>query len=332
MTERRIANQPVPAVEPRIVLLPLGSCEQHGRHLPFGTDHRISERFTEAVLNRWGDAHGLASLPGVPYGVSIEHAWCAGTVTVPTRVYIDLVAALCDSIALSLRPGAIVLVNGHGGNLGALDSVIREISMATGVFTCVVNPLALARVDLPSPVPDIHAAAAETSVLLHICPSSVGEVPHGDDSAATAANIRSTVTNRDVLWPWHTRDDGIARDGVVGSLDGATSQLGERIWNSAVDRMGEVLDRITARLQRTDPCDATLPPGEVSPRRTDANLDDAVVRRFLRCPLDRGEFDTVAAANVLTRLRCQSCGTSYEVRDGIPLLVLETSEPEKTAE
>lgn len=332
MTERRIANRPAPAVEPRVVLLPLGSCEQHGPHLPFGTDHLISERFTEAVLKRWGDAHGLASLPGVPYGVSIEHAWRAGTVTIPTRVYVDLVAALCESVASSLRPGAIVLVNGHGGNLGALDSVIREVSRATGVFTCVVNPLALARVDLPSPVPDIHAAAAETAVLLHINPSSVGEVPHGDDSAATAANIRSTVTGRDVLWPWHTSDDEIARDGVVGSLHGATTQLGEQIWNSAIDRMGEVLDRIAAQLQRTDLSGAMLPPGKVPPRRIDANLNDAVVRRFLRCPLDHGEFDTVLNANVLSRLRCQSCGTSYEVRDGIPLLVPETAEPEIAAE
>lgn len=169
-------------------------------------------------------------------------------------------------------------------------------------------------------------------MLLHISPSSVGEVPHGDDTAATAANIRFTVTDRGVLWHWHTRDDEIVRDGVVGSLAGATSQLGERIWNSAVDRMGEVLDRITAQLQRTDPSDATLPPGEVPPHRADANLDDAVARRFLRCPLDHGEFDTVFTANVLSRLRCQSCGTSYEVRDEIPLLVSETAEPETTAE
>lgn len=298
----------------RTVLLPVGSCEQHGPHLPFATDHLIAQAFAEAVLERWGVEYGLVAVPGIPYGLSLEHAWAEGTLTLPARSYLDLITALCASIGTSLRPKAIVIVNGHGGNIGALESVIREISHGTGIFTCAVNPLALSRVDLNSPEPDIHAATAETSVMLHLHPSMVGRPPAAP-APPKASQIRALVLDRGVLWPWHTMDETIAGDGIIGDASRAGAELGERIWSDAVDRMGEVLARIEAA---TGEPELVMPDPRPESRSVARNLSEDTVRRFLRCPVDQGALEFGGG-----HLRCRTCDTRYEIDAGVPVLVAD---------
>jgi len=70
------------AVEASSVLcLPMGSIEQHGPHLPLNTDCVIAEALTRRIVARWGDEHDLWQLPVVPVGLSREHAWAPGTLS-----------------------------------------------------------------------------------------------------------------------------------------------------------------------------------------------------------------------------------------------------------
>ena len=64
-----------------ILCLPLGSMEQHGPHLPLDTDLVIAEAFTQAIVAKHGDAFDLWQLPALPFGLSREHEWAAGTMS-----------------------------------------------------------------------------------------------------------------------------------------------------------------------------------------------------------------------------------------------------------
>lgn len=80
-----------------ILCLPIGSVEQHGPHLPLNTDTGIAERFTQQLVERYGDQHDLWVLPALPYGLSLEHAWSAGTISLNVAVLNSMLDTLITS-------------------------------------------------------------------------------------------------------------------------------------------------------------------------------------------------------------------------------------------
>jgi creatinine amidohydrolase/Fe(II)-dependent formamide hydrolase-like protein len=77
-----------------ILCLPIGSYEQHGPHLPLQTDTVIAECFADRLVARYGDEFDLWALPVIPYGLSLEHAWSAGTISLTTRLLVRLLDAV----------------------------------------------------------------------------------------------------------------------------------------------------------------------------------------------------------------------------------------------
>src|SRR5580765_1946487 len=67
--------------ESSILCLPMGSMEQHGPHLPLNTDTVLAEAFTRRIVERWGEAYDLWQLPAFAIGLSYEHAWASGTLS-----------------------------------------------------------------------------------------------------------------------------------------------------------------------------------------------------------------------------------------------------------
>ncbi|MEI8126536.1 MAG: mycofactocin biosynthesis peptidyl-dipeptidase MftE [Actinomycetota bacterium] len=148
----------------RILLVPIGSFEQHGPHLPLTTDTQVAIAVcTDVALNNDVDI-----APALPYSASGEHAGFAGLLSLGTEVTASLLTELIRSARGSWR--GIVVVSGHGGNAEALERVAR----------CADYEGDLVRVWLPSEVGgDPHAGATETSVMMTIAPDQVGELPEG---------------------------------------------------------------------------------------------------------------------------------------------------------
>ncbi len=201
-----------------VVLVPLGSLEQHGPHLPLDTDTRIATA-------RWSAGRSGAAVstlpasgewevvvaPALAFGASGEHAGFAGTLSIGT----DALALLLVELARSAGPeiAALVVVNGHGGNHDALTLAVAT-AQREGRAMWAWGPA------LP-PGGDYHAGRTETSVLLALAPELV------DMERAAAGNIEPIHRLAAAL-----RAGGLAAvspNGVLGDPIGATAAEGREL-------------------------------------------------------------------------------------------------------
>ena len=112
-----------------VVVLPFGSIEQHGPHLPCGTDTMASELVAVALAER---LDGLV-VPAGQYGVTPIHAGHPGTISLRREVFEAYVSNLCEEMA-GLGATTFVFVNWHEGNIASLDAVATDLQDGLGVL------------------------------------------------------------------------------------------------------------------------------------------------------------------------------------------------------
>lgn len=210
----------VQELRPRVAVLPVGSFEQHGTHLPLITDTVIAC----VIAREIADTHPVHLLPPLTLSCSHEHAAFAGTVSISART----LHAVIDDIRASLTLSGIhklVIVSGHGGNY-VLSNVVQEANVdgpAVSLF-----PLGAdwdrARDDgglVSDRHADMHAGEIETSILLHAAPELVGE---GYADADHDGGDRSHLLVHGV-GPY-------TRTGVIGFPSRATADKGKAVLES----------------------------------------------------------------------------------------------------
>ena len=117
--------------EHKMVLIPVGSIEQHGRHLPLGTDYWVAKELGKRVAEKTG----LPTLPAIPVGYADYHADFPGTLTLSRETYAQLLYEICMGV-VQWGVTHILFVSGHGGNLVSCKEVgakLREQGVMTGV-------------------------------------------------------------------------------------------------------------------------------------------------------------------------------------------------------
>lgn len=218
----RLADRTWPEVARPLLLVPLGSLEQHGPHLPLDTDTRIARAVADGLARVLGGEALVA--PAVEYGSSGEHQSFPGTVSIGR----DALRAVLQEYARSASAWAraVVFVNGHGGNAEVVhDAVIAlrdDESRAVAWTPCD-----------PGVASDAHAGRTETSLLLHLAPDQV----RGDRAVAGATEPIARLLPR-------MRDGGVravSPNGVLGDPNGATADEGERLLAAMVARAAERL-------------------------------------------------------------------------------------------
>lgn len=201
------------------LLVPVGSTEQHGPHLPCGTDSLVARTVTARVaahLTATGERVVVA--PGVDYGSSGEHEDFAGTISIGTQALHLLLVELVRSA--SRWAGATLLVNGHGGNLDAVRSAVRLLR-AEGRAVAWVPGGPAGR--------DAHAGRTETALMLALRPDQVAM----DRAAAGCTDPLPQVLDR-------LRRDGVravSPSGVLGDPRGASAAEGTALLDGVVDEI-----------------------------------------------------------------------------------------------
>jgi creatinine amidohydrolase len=225
---------------PEVGVVPVGSTEQHGPHAPLGTDTVTATAVAEAGVEAFEREHDapVALAPAIPVGVAEEHRTFAGTLWVSPDVFRAYVREVVEGLA-SHGVNAVVLVNGHGGNVPALREVAARVSRdetaAAAAFTWfdVVN----------ADVPMGHGGGRETALLRHVAPHLVraDRVEH----AAAGASTRWGDWVGGVNVAHDT--DAFSANGVVGDPREGDAAVGEAMLEDAssalVDVLGALADR-----------------------------------------------------------------------------------------
>jgi creatinine amidohydrolase len=228
--------------ETSILCLPLGAIEQHGPHLPLNTDVIIAEALTGRLLERWGEDFDLWQLPTLSVGLSREHDWAAGTLSLSIQGFASYVRDFAGTMVRTLPARNLAIVNGHGGNRGILENLLHELRGDFGLNAVVLHPFDLAGAD-PAAA-DVHGGKGETSVMLALAPARVRQDRIGSGGPPDPKAAQALIVERGATWGWRSDDARIARDGIIGDPTGATAELGAAL----IDRMVAAAGGIFARL------------------------------------------------------------------------------------
>jgi creatinine amidohydrolase/Fe(II)-dependent formamide hydrolase-like protein len=228
-----------------VLILPVGSIEQHGPHLPLNTDVVIAEGLASRIVARWGEALDLWRLPTVPVSLAREHEWAAGTLSLSTDGMTALLRDFGRTIARALPTRNLVILNGHGGNRGILEALVRDLHADFGLNVCVFHPAALSDGTKEGAVSEIHGGKNETSIMLALAPHLVSReriLPGGKIENSTMVEER--ILDVSVTWPWSSDDARLAADGVIGDPREATPEFGERLIETAVSSAGKIIKQL----------------------------------------------------------------------------------------
>jgi mycofactocin precursor peptide peptidase len=198
-----------------VLLIPLGSTEQHGPHLPFGTDSFIAEAIAKGAAVRLA---GTLIGPTVNVTASGEHQGFPGTLSIGTEVFSTMLTELVRSASTWCR--RIVFVNGHGGNTDAIRRAAK-VWVHEGRNVSVWSP------SLPE-LGDWHAGWVETSVMLLIRPELVGAMREKGETDQTS-EVMSVLLTRGV--------SAVSLNGVLGDPTSASVDLGTALLAGWIDSL-----------------------------------------------------------------------------------------------
>ncbi len=223
-----------------IAVLPVGSVEQHGQHLPVGTDSLLVAAVADGLERSRSES--MVLMPVQWYGASAHHLAFPGTASLSSELFARVTAEVLASYATSTGQRRFLILNGHGGNEAPIRIALEgfRASVPDGIaWACSYwGPMLEAmKEDGIGGSPVIgHADEIETSLMLAVL---------GDAVAGPGAADVESVTP----YPWlHTSlgFDRATRGGGVGSPAGATAQRGRRMLELAVGRLASLIDELAA--------------------------------------------------------------------------------------
>lgn len=231
-----------------IAVLPLAATEQHGPHLPLGTDSFIMEGYIGKVIARLPEDVKVLFLPVQNCGFSIEHANYPGTLTVASDTLIRAWTALAECV---FRAGCrkLVLLNSHGGNSPLLNLMAHDLRARLNMFVVLASWRRFGAPDglfsAREETHGIHAGEIETALMLSFRPDLVRHEKAADFASATNGMDREFKwlrAGRPTGFGWMAQD--LSGAGAMGDAAAATHEKGEACADHGATAFVELLQEI----------------------------------------------------------------------------------------
>lgn len=223
-------------------IIPISSLEQHGLHLPVGTDDLILESAIKSIEKAKIDAgYNLLILPPIKYGNSIEHMNFPGTVTLKTRTIISIIEDIVESLSINYFKN-IICLNSHGGNTDLLHSIAQELRYKHDVRIYNIDLWAssffqgtesLLETDYES---EVHAGEIETSILKFTNDNLV------KDYLCDKEELNNRIVLKDYNFSWLSNDISIT--GVIGDARASTADKGKKIVEYIEIKINKIINDI----------------------------------------------------------------------------------------
>jgi creatinine amidohydrolase len=228
-----------------IAVLPLAATEQHGPHLPVGTDVMIAQAYLARVRELLADSIPATFLPLQPVGISTEHIGYPGTLTLPTEIALKTWMALGESVA---RAGIkkLVMVTSHGGNSAAMTLVAQDLRAQYGLLAVTTG---WSRFGAPEGLfsaeelrHGIHGGAVETSIMLarfrqHVRTGEISDFRPA--SVAMEKDFRWLSAHRPAPFAWQAQDLHVS--GAAGDATVASAEKGQLVLDHGAAAFCELL-------------------------------------------------------------------------------------------
>ena len=250
-----------------IAVLPVAATEQHGPHLPLKVDSALVDGVIAAALPLLSTDVPALFLPTQTVGLSPEHSAFPGTLTLKAETTIRLWTDIAESVAAS-GVKKLVLLNSHGGQVGVMDIVARDLRARLGMLVYSVNWFGL---PLTGPKGDdvnalfsahehrfgIHAGEIETSMMLALDANSV-RMDLADNFASTsedrAKQFAILGNGKSAKLGWQMQDYNPA--GAVGNARAATREKGAAVLEAAGRALAALLHEMHEMSMRNCATDA----------------------------------------------------------------------------
>lgn len=226
------------AAKPKIALLPLGATEQHGAHLPCGTDTFQVSHLADEIARAYPET--VWRLPTIPITVSHMHRGSPGTVWLSN----ETLSAVVKDVVLSLRHEGIskvVILNGHGGNF-VVRPIIQDLNRDYDDLRVILLEASLGEKVFGEPAGSIHSGESETSRMLHIAPELV--------KMELAVNTDVPYAQTFLLYAPITQ---LEPSGVWGHAKEGTAEKGRRYHELYIPAAVEAIRKTLAALERVRP-------------------------------------------------------------------------------
>lgn len=234
--------------ESTLALLPVSAIEQHGPHLPLGTDRLINRGILDAARGHLAPGLRVLTLPDLAVGDSLEHSAFPGTLSLRPELLLEQWTELGRAVArVGLRK--LVILNSHGGQVGLVDQAALRLRVEQRMLVVRANYFAFGApdglFDRDELADGLHGGELETSMMLHLRPDLVRRQALRDFAAPTTAPDGLLAPERPVGFAWMTQDLNPA--GAVGNAARADARRGSEL----LAYLGECLARLLGETAAT---------------------------------------------------------------------------------
>lgn len=230
------------AARDAVVIVPVGSVEQHGPHLPTQVDALLAGEVARRAARAAEKSTPVVVAPTVWSGLAEHHMSLGGTLSLDFQTFFAVLKCICRSL---VRHGfkRILLLNGHGGNIAALTVIVNELAVELNAPIATTSYWNLASKEfgqiLERQKNVRHACEAETSMMLALVPELVDMSKAAQTIGPTGREL-AEVVGGDAAHRWRSFKSRTSH-GVIGDPRAADAKKGERLLEAAADAVAKLV-------------------------------------------------------------------------------------------